>query len=120
MAGLFEETGRFAAFKTVLKKKRASDANALMYGAGHGGFEAFYVLCVGMISNIVMAVMLNTGMAGTLTAGIRDPAALQQLNATLAALFPARHRRCFLASVIERLAAVALQISPVCFSYGSP
>ena len=39
MAGLFEETGRFLAFKTVLKKRQDNDRNALMYGAGHGGIE---------------------------------------------------------------------------------
>ena len=32
-AGIFEETGRFLAFKTVLKKKLGNDRNALMYGA---------------------------------------------------------------------------------------
>lgn len=37
IAGLFEETGRFIAFKTVLRKKRDKDVNALMYGAGHSG-----------------------------------------------------------------------------------
>ena len=36
-AGVFEEAGRFLAFKTVLRKKRGNDQNALMYGAGHGG-----------------------------------------------------------------------------------
>jgi len=41
MAGLFEETGRFTAFKTVLKKYWRNNMNGLMYGAGHGGFEAF-------------------------------------------------------------------------------
>ena len=40
MAGLFEETGRFLAFRTVLKKYQYKDMNALMYGAGHGGIEA--------------------------------------------------------------------------------
>ena len=33
MAGLFEETGRFLAFKTIKKKKLGNDANALMYGS---------------------------------------------------------------------------------------
>jgi uncharacterized membrane protein YhfC len=33
-----------------------------MYGAGHGGFEAIYILGVSMISNIVMSVTLNSGL----------------------------------------------------------
>jgi len=44
MAGLFEETGRFTAFKTILKKSRSNDANALMYGAGHGVLKLFTFL----------------------------------------------------------------------------
>ena len=86
MAGLFEETGRYTAFKTVLRRKRGNNQNALMYGAGHGGFEAVYLLGTSMISNIVMSVMLNTGMGSKLTAGVTDPAALQRVNATIAAL----------------------------------
>lgn len=110
MAGLFEETGRFTAFKTVLKKNRSNDRNALMYGAGHGGIEVFYILVFSMISNIVMAVMLNAGMADKLTAGVADEAKLQTLYsifATLAGTAPGT----FLMSIIERIAAVALHIS---------
>ena len=53
MAGIFEETGRFLAFKTVLRKKQGKDINALMYGAGHGGFEAAALLGITMINNII-------------------------------------------------------------------
>lgn len=56
MAGLFEETGRFVAFKTVLKRKQEKDQNALMYGAGHGGFEAIVILGLAMINNIIYSV----------------------------------------------------------------
>ena len=110
MAGLFEETGRFTAFKTILRKKNGNDANALMYGAGHGGFEAFYILIFSMVSNIVMSVMLNAGMTDKLTAGVADEAALQTLYTSFAALSgyaPAT----FLMSVVERISAVALHIS---------
>ena len=110
MAGLFEETGRFAAFKTVLKKSRGNDRNALMYGAGHGGFEALYVLGMGMIPNIVICLMLNAGMGGTLTAGITDAAQLEAMNKTVAAL-AALPPATFLMSIVERLAAVTFQIA---------
>jgi len=110
MAGLFEETGRYTAFRTVLKKKHGNDRNALMYGAGHGGFEAFYILFVSMASYIVMAVKLNAGMQDTLTAGVTDAAALQTLNATFAAL-ASTPPATFLMSIVERIAAVAIQIS---------
>jgi uncharacterized membrane protein YhfC len=110
MAGLFEEVGRFTAFKTVLRKNSGKDQNALMYGAGHGGFEAIYLLGVGMISNIVMSITINAGFSSRLTAGITDPAALQRVNATIAAIAetPSIY---FLAGSLERFAAVALHIS---------
>ncbi|NTU77489.1 MAG: YhfC family intramembrane metalloprotease [Alphaproteobacteria bacterium] len=44
LAGLFEETGRFVAFKTVLRKKRGNDYNGLMYGASHGGEKVSFSL----------------------------------------------------------------------------
>ncbi|MPN26906.1 hypothetical protein SDC9_174332 [bioreactor metagenome] len=110
MAGIFEETGRFVAFKTVLKKNLGNDRNALMYGAGQGGFEAFFILVFSMVSNIVMAVMLNAGMIDRLTAGITDENALKTLYATFAALSQTAPA-IFLMSIVERIAAVVLQIS---------
>lgn len=110
MAGLFEETGRFIAFKTVLKKTYAEDRNALMYGAGHGGFEAFYILVFSMVSNIVIATMLNTGMQDKLISGINDESKLQTLYTTFAVLAVTPPIN-FLMGIIERIAAVALHIS---------
>ena len=37
MAAAFEECGRWIAYRTVLKSRMDKDANALMYGVGHGG-----------------------------------------------------------------------------------
>jgi uncharacterized membrane protein YhfC len=109
MAGLFEETGRFAAYKTILRKKHGNDGNALMYGAGHGGFEAFYMLVFSMVSYIVMAVMLNTGMTDTLTTGA-DQNTLKSLETTFA-LLSQTPSASFLVGVVERISAVALHIS---------
>ncbi len=110
MAGFFEETGRFTAFKTVLKKKLGNDSNALMYGAGHGGFEALYILVFSMVSYISMAVMLNNGMIDKLTTGVTDPAALQLLYAKFAAL-EGTAPAAFLMSIVERIAAVAIHLA---------
>ncbi len=110
MAGLFEETGRLVAFMTALRKKRGRDINALMYGAGHGGFEAFYLLGVSMVSNLAIAMALNFGASGSLTAGVMDPVALAQLEATFAAL-AATPSAMFLAGIVERIAAVAMHLS---------
>jgi len=110
MAGLFEETGRYTAYKTVLKKKLGNDRNALMYGAGHGGFEAFHILIFSFVPYIITALRLNAGMGDTLTSGVTDPVALQTLQSTFAMLANTPSAL-FLMSVIERISAVVLQIS---------
>ena len=110
MAGIFEETGRFVAFKTVLRKKLGNDRNALMYGAGHGGFEVIYILYIGMVSNIVISLMLNAGYYDTLSAGITDEATLAALNASLETLSTTAPAM-FMVGVVERIAAVAAHLS---------
>ena len=109
MAGLFEETGRFLAFKTVLKDSHDTDNTALMYGAGHGGFEVFYILFASSISNIVMAAMINSGNTQLLTASLTGDklSAMQQLIDTLVTTKPLA----YCAGIIERLPAVAFHIS---------
>ena len=109
MAGLFEESGRFIAFKTVLRKKNGKDANALMYGAGHGGFEAMALLGLSMISNIAMAVMINSGSFGAVTGALPDEARaqLQPIVDQLVSSSP----YLYLAGIIERVFAIALHIA---------
>ena len=98
-AGLFEETGRYVAFKTVLRKKRGNDGNALMYGAGHGGIEAVILLSVTMIMNAVLSLQFNAGN----TAAFGAQEAAQQLIDT-----PSWY---FLVGAVERIAAVTIHIS---------
>ena len=109
MAGLFEETGRFVAFKFFMKKFRSNDTNGLMYGAGHGGFEAIAIVGLTMINNIVWAVLINNGQTNLLTAGVPEnmQAAVQEqidsLIATSGGLF--------ILSLVERVSAIALHIA---------
>lgn len=109
MAGLFEETGRFIAFKTVLRKTNGNDANALMYGAGHGGFEAIVLLGFAMLSNIVMAVMINSGRLSELT-GVLPEDALAQLQPVTDQLVSSSPFL-FITGLIERIFAITLQIA---------
>lgn len=62
--GIFEETGRLAAFKTVLKNRKNRET-AISHGIGHGGFEVIMLLGITYITYIVYAVMINTGTFGT-------------------------------------------------------
>ena len=108
MAGLFEETGRFLAFKTVLKKRLGNDENALMYGAGHGGVEAILLLGFAYISNLIMSLLVNAGLTDTLTAGLTGDA-LAQVQAVFGTLTTASPWT-YLLAVVERAAAITAHI----------
>ena len=60
MAGVFEECGRWLAFKLSLRWS-LGPGDALMYGAGHGGIEAILLAGMTMLSNITLALALNRG-----------------------------------------------------------
>ena len=89
MAGLFEESGRFVAFKTVLKKTRNDNSTALYYGAGHAGFEVFYII----VTTIITIVMAD------------------KLPAQAQAQVQGQSPLMYLVAVIERIPAIALHIS---------
>ena len=58
--GVFEETGRFVAFKTVLKKRKNKETS-ISYGIGHGGIEVIIIFGMTYITYLSYAVMINTG-----------------------------------------------------------
>ena len=58
--GVFEETGRLVAYKTVLRKRRNRETS-ISYGIGHGGFEVMLLLGITYFQYIVYAIMINTG-----------------------------------------------------------
>ena len=58
--GVFEETGRFVAYKTLLRK-RTQRETGLSHGIGHGGFEAMFILGITYIEYFVFAIMINQG-----------------------------------------------------------
>ena len=59
-AGVFEETGRFIAFKTVLSKYRTK-RTAVTYAIGHGGFEAVFLITLTLLSTLFTGYMLGSG-----------------------------------------------------------
>ena len=108
MAGLFEETGRFLAMRYVLKKEHDNPHNALMYGAGHGGFEMFAILTMGMVNNLIYAVMINMGQTQTLLTSL-DDATKDVLQVAIDTLIQTPSWQ-FLLSPVERLAAIMAQV----------
>lgn len=107
-AALFEESGRWVAMKFCLKK-HLSGENALMYGAGHGGIEAFLILGLSSMSNFLAAAMINGGlMEKTMTA--LEPAQQEISYNQLSVLWTTPAYQFYLAPV-ERISAIALQIA---------
>ncbi|MBQ2062849.1 MAG: YhfC family intramembrane metalloprotease [Oscillospiraceae bacterium] len=109
MAGLFEETGRYVAFRTVLRKWQKKDINALMYGAGHGGMEALVVLGLLSVNNIAYTILINTGRQGEILALLPE-VQRAQMEAVFAQLLNTAPGL-FLLSAVERCLAAALHLA---------
>lgn len=108
LAGIFEEGGRFVAFKFILKKYR-SNKDAISYGIGHGGFESAY-MGLAALSYVIIAVTVNTLGIEALTAGLDETSTYSvvvQVESIAATPFysPA------VLGVIERMAAITFHIS---------
>lgn len=110
LAGVFEETGRFIAFKTVLKKRRNRETS-ISYGIGHGGFEAMFILVYGAIQNLIYMALISSGefqsIIDTVAAQGIDVSALQSLPEQLAAITPMSS--CL--GILERISAMIFHIA---------
>ena len=108
MAALFEETGRFLGIKYIMRNQLTKE-NAFMYGVGHGGIEAMFLLGITSINNLANAMMINDGSMTSVLEGLDQTAhetAVQGLSVlweTPASLF--------FAAGFERIVAICLQIS---------
>ena len=97
-AGLFEETGRFLAFRFALRGRK-DRITSLAYGIGHGGIEAFLIVGLMMAANLVLGLTYANG--GTVPDEVVPTA--EALLATPAGMF--------LWSGFERLTAIALHMA---------
>lgn len=97
-AGVFEETGRFLAFRVVLRSREAR-ITSLAYGIGHGGVEAFLITGLTMASNLILGLIYSHG--GSIPDEIVP--AVESLLAIPSAMF--------LWSGFERLTAMALHMA---------
>ena len=98
-AGLFEETGRFIAFKFILKKYGKKET-AITYGIGHGGIECMLLVGVNYITYFIYAAMLNKGQA-------LDPSIADAIGQILSSATPLTA----IAVCLERIAAMLAHIS---------
>lgn len=83
-AGIFEETGRFIANKTVMRNNYSTE-NAVMMGIGHGGCEAVVVLGINLFIFAACGFMVNDqGFDAVVkTLSESDPAAAGTITAQL-------------------------------------
>ena len=84
LAGIFEECGRFVTFRFFLKNHTTRET-AITYGIGHGGIECIILLGMGMISNLSLAIAINSGALPVLleTLPAEQAAAYESVIATL-------------------------------------
>lgn len=108
-AGLFEETGRFLSMKFLMKKEPSAPLPGIAYGVGHGGAEMLVIFGITMVSNLVLSIMVNTGMSDALVSQAPTEAAAQ-VQAQLDAL-QATTAGTWLLGIWERFSALLLQLS---------
>lgn len=108
-AGIFEETGRFLAMKFLMKKHYDNPHNALMYGAGHGCFEAVALIGTSMITNIIYSITINAGKTDTLLGAV--PAGQKEEMQAVISQLTDTPSYMFLLAGAERITAVMLHIS---------
>ncbi|MBO4235569.1 MAG: YhfC family intramembrane metalloprotease [Firmicutes bacterium] len=109
LAGVFEEVGRYIAFKTVLKK-RTNKETGISHGIGHGGFEAMFLMGYAGIQYIIFSVMINTGafqelISQTAATGI-DVSSLEALPGQIMSITPLTS----IVSILERVFAMLLHV----------
>lgn len=109
MAGIFEEAGRYIAFKTFLKKYEDRE-NAISYGLGHGGIECIIVLGFTMVQNFMYAQLINAGQVEEMYASITDTESLNTLKEFTESISNITTTDCIWAGV-ERISAIILQVA---------
>ena len=104
--GVFEETGRLVAFKTVLKNRKNRETG-ISYGIGHGGIEVILTMGITYITYIAYAAMINSGIFGNMIAQVAAQAPEQEANGyALAAQLAAFSAGDMVIGVAERIFAV--------------
>lgn len=108
LAGVFEETGRFIAFRFVLKRYRDRETS-VTYGIGHGGIEAIILVGANMITFAVIAILIKLGMGDQILGSV--PA--KQADAVMTMITSIGKFGIFdcMLAIGERVMAVVLHIS---------
>ena len=108
LAGIFEESGRFIAFK-ILRKNNRNRRTSVTYGIGHGCFEAFFMIVPSLIICLIFGIAISTGFFEPLTSSMSET-----YKATLISQLTEASKINGLSvfqSLLERCSAIAFHIS---------
>lgn len=103
MAGLFEESGRYLAYKHLMKKEQDYNS-AFAYGVGHGGIEAVLLVGFTYISNLLLIHTLQTGNLNELVAATPELETVIQVFTTTPGFL-------YLIAGVERVFAIGLHLA---------
>lgn len=108
--GVFEETGRFVAFKTVLRRRKNRETS-ISHGIGHGGFEVMFIPGLSFSEYFVYGLMINNGSSGELAQMTVDTTPVPGLEEQLIAIaenmgIGDHHRRIWMLSMIRAAANI--------------
>lgn len=104
-AALFEETGRWLAFRYLLPRQR-DYKGGIAFGLGHGGIESILLAGSALVANLLLALAINSGTFDTTMApqlGLEADVIKDQLVNTQPALF--------LAAGLERVFAMTIHVA---------
>lgn len=110
VAALFEETGRYLAFRFVLTK-HPNKETAVTYGIGHGGIECVLVLGVTYIQYYAYGQLINSGSMDKMLSAYKDSSqSVDALNQLITNIKGVTKMTCYMAD-LERISAMMVQIA---------
>ena len=108
MAGIFEETGRFVAFKFLLRKYK-DRRDSVTYGIGHGGIESIILVGGSAALTLFIALVTNSGLLKQFTTAYNEglkEAIIDSVEAMASGTFGT-----YMLAFFERISAVMIHIS---------
>ena len=110
VAALFEETGRYLAFRFVLTK-HPNKETAVTYGIGHGAIECVPVLGVTYIQYYAYGQLINSGSMDKMLSAYKDSSqSVDALNQLITNIKGVTKMTCYMAD-LERISAMMVQIA---------